>query len=160
MIVEAASCGCAMSWQPTYNGRLASGFADIRACVDAGMRVGVGLDDQSCTDISDPFANMRFGIYSQRAHARDPGAMGVAEMLRMHTLDSAEALGVADRLGSLEVGKHADFLVVDPREPDTGPIWNAMGTYVLACGLRNLKAVYVGGNRIAQDGKLTHPKAA
>ena len=160
MIAEAGRCGCAMSWQPTSNGRLASGFADIRACVDAGMRVGVGLDDQSCTDISDPFANMRFGIYSQRANAKDPKAMGVYEMLRMHTLGSAEALGVADRLGSLEVGKHADFLIVDPKAPDTGPIWNAMGTYALACGLRNLKAVYVGGKLIARDGESAHPKAA
>ena len=143
MIAQAGRCGCAMSWQPTSNGRLASGFANIRACVDAGMRVGVGLDDQSCTDISDPFANMRFGIYSQRAHAKDPGAMGVA-----------------DRLGSLEVGKHADFLIVDPKDPDTGPIWNALGTHLLACGLRNLKQVYLGGKLIARDGKLTHPKAA
>jgi 5-methylthioadenosine/S-adenosylhomocysteine deaminase len=160
MIAEAGRCGCAMSWQPTSNGRLASGFANVRACVDAGIRVGVGLDDQSCTDISDPFANMRFGIYSQRAHARDPKAMGVYEMLRMHTLGSAEALGVADRLGSLEVGKHADFLIVDPREPDTGPIWNALGTYVLACGLRNLKGVYVGGDLVSQDGRPTHPNNA
>jgi cytosine/adenosine deaminase-related metal-dependent hydrolase len=149
-----------MSWQPTSNGRLASGFANIRACVDAGVRVGVGLDDQACTDISDPFANMRFGIYSQRAHARDPKAMAVDEMLRMHTLGSAEALGVADRLGSLEVGKFADFLIVDPREPDTGPIWNALGAYVLACGLRNLKSVYVGGDLVSRDGKPTHPNTA
>ena len=160
MIEEAGRCGCAMSWQPISNGRLASGFAPIRACVDAGIRVAVGLDDQSCTDLSDPFANMRFGIYSQRANAKDPQAMGVYEMLRMHTLGSAEALGIADKLGSLEVGKYADFLIVDPREPDTGPIWNATGTYVLACGLRNLKAVYVGGKLVAKDGKPTHSKAA
>ena len=160
MIAEAGACGCAMSWQPLSNGRLASGFAPIRACVDAGIRVGVGLDDQSCTDLSDPFANMRFGIYSQRAAAKDPKAIGVYEMLRMHTLGSAEALGVADKIGSLEVGKFADFLIVDPRDPDTGPIWNAAGTYGLACGLRNLKAVYVGGRLVARDGRPTHAKAA
>ena len=160
MIAEAGRCGCGMVWQPTSNGRLASGFAKIRACVDAGMRVGVGLDDQSCTDISDPFANMRFGIYSQRANAKSPAAMGVAEMLRLHTLGSAEVLGVADKVGSLEVGKFADFLIVDPADPDTGPIWNPIGTYVLACGLRNLKAVYVGGKQVGEDGKSTNPKAA
>ena len=159
MIQEAGRCGCGMVWQPTSNGRLSSGFANIRACLDAGMPVGVGLDDQSCTDISDPFANMRFGIYSQRANAKSPASMGVAEMLRLHTLGSAETLGVADRVGSLEVGKYADFLIVDPREPDTGPIWDAIGTYVLACGLRNLKAVYVGGKLAARDGRSVNPKA-
>lgn len=160
MIEEAGRCGCGMVWQPTSNGRLASGFANIRACLDAGMNVGVGLDDQSCTDISDPFANLRFGVYSQRANARSPDAMGVAEMLRLHTLGSAQTLGVADQIGSLEVGKYADFLVVDPRDPDTGPIWNAIGTYALACGLRNLKAVYVGGRIAAKDGRSSHPEAA
>jgi cytosine/adenosine deaminase-related metal-dependent hydrolase len=159
MIAEAGRCGCGMVWQPTSNGRLASGFANIRACVDAGMPVGVGLDDQACTDISDPWQNMRIGIYTQRANAKSPAAMGVAEMLRLHTLGSAEVLGVADRVGSLEAGKYADFLIVDPAEPDTGPIWNAIGTYVLACGLRNLKAVYVGGKLASREGKSTNPKA-
>ena len=160
MIREAGRCGCGMVWQPTSNGRLASGFADIPACVEAGIRVGVGLDDQSCTDISDPWQNMRMGIYTQRANAKDPRAMGVAQMLRLHTLGSAEVLGIADRVGSLEVGKFADFLIVDPRSPDTGPVWNAVGTYVLACGLRNLKAVYRGGDLLSENGRSTNPKAA
>jgi cytosine/adenosine deaminase-related metal-dependent hydrolase len=159
MIEEAGRCGCGMVWQPTSNGRLASGFAKIRACVEAGMPVGVGLDDQSCTDISDPWQNMRMGIYTQRAHAKDPAAMGVAEMLRLHTMGSAEVLGIAEKVGSLEVGKFADCLLVDPCDPDTGPIWNPIGTYVLACGLRNLKAVYSGGKRIAADGRLIDPLA-
>jgi cytosine/adenosine deaminase-related metal-dependent hydrolase len=159
MIAEAGRCGCGMVWQPTSNGRLASGFADIPACVAAGVRVGVGLDDQSCTDISDPWQNMRMGIYTQRAHRRDPRAMGVEQMLRLHTIGSAAVLGIDDRVGSLEVGKYADFLIVDPRDPDTGPIWNPIGTYVLACGLRNLKAVYRGGDLVSQSGRSTNPLA-
>jgi cytosine/adenosine deaminase-related metal-dependent hydrolase len=66
----------------------------------------------------------------------------------MHTLGSAEALGVADRVGSLEVGKYADFVVVDHRDPTTGPVWDVLATYVLACGLRNLKQVHVGGRLV------------
>lgn len=160
MIAEAGRCGCGMVWQPTSNGRLASGIADIPACVEAGVRVGVGLDDQSCTDISDPWQNMRIGIYLLRAERRDPRAMGVGQMLRLHTLGSAEALGIDDRVGSLEPGKYADFLVVDPHDPDTGPVWDPVGTYVLACGLRNLKAVYSGGRLVSREGRSTHPMAA
>ena len=160
MISTAASCGCAMCWQPTSNGRLASGVADIPRFIREGMRVGVGLDDQACTDISDPFQNMRMGIYIQRAHRQDAKAMGVAQMLRLHTMGSAEALGIADRVGSLEPGKFADFLVVDPRAPDTGPLWDPVATYVLACGLRNLKAVYVGGRCVSRDGVSQHAVAA
>ncbi|MHB8190569.1 MAG: amidohydrolase family protein [Ferrimicrobium sp.] len=148
----AAREGCAMSWQPTSNGRLGSGIADIPGYRRAGMRIGVGLDDQSCTDSSDPWQNMRMGLYLLRASHRDPEVIGVKEMLTMHTLGSAEALGVDDRVGSLAPGKFADFLIVDPRTPDTGPVWDPFGTYVLACGLRNLKQVWIGGRRMSTEG--------
>ena len=155
MIQEAGRCGCGMVWQPTSNGRLASGFANIPACTEAGMRIGVGLDDQSCTDVSDPWQNMRMGIYTQRANVRSPAAMEVGRMLELHTRGSAAVLGIGDRVGSLEIGKHADFLLVDPADPDTGPVWDPVATYVLACGLRNLKAVYVGGELANREGRST-----
>jgi cytosine/adenosine deaminase-related metal-dependent hydrolase len=148
MVERSAAAGAGMVWQPTSNGRLGSGIADIPRLRAAGMRIGVGLDDQSCTDISDPFQNMRIGIYTLRALHSDARVLMPREMLRMHTLGSAEVLGVEDRVGSLEVGKQADFLVVDPRQPDTGPIWDVYATYVFACGLRNLKKVYVGGKAV------------
>jgi 5-methylthioadenosine/S-adenosylhomocysteine deaminase len=156
IIAEAAHHGCGMVWQPTSNGRLASGVANVPRCRELGMRVGVGLDDQACTDVSDPFQNMRMGIYLQRALHKDPEAMGVREMLELHTLESARVLGVEDSVGSLEVGKYADFLVVDPRRPDTGPIWDAYGTYVLASSLRNLTQVWVGGRLVSDRGVIVH----
>lgn len=155
MVARAAEAGCAMVWQPTSNGRLGSGVADIVRLRDLGMRIGMGLDDQSCTDISDPFQNMRIGMYTLRALHSDAAVMTPREVLRMHTLGSAEALGVEEQIGSLEVGKRADFLVVDPRHPDTGPIWDVVATYVMACGLRNLTGVFVGGVQVSKDGELT-----
>ncbi len=160
MVERAAAAGCAMVWQPTSNGRLGSGVADIVRLRELGMRIGIGLDDQSCTDISDPFQNMRIGMYTLRALHSDAAIMTPREVLRMHTLGSAEALGVPDQIGSLEVGKRADFLVVDPRRPDTGPIWDVVATYVMACGLRNLTDVFVGGVQVSKDGQLTSDLAA
>jgi len=160
IIDRSAAAGVGMSWQPASNGRLASGIADIPRMRERGMTVGVGLDDQACTDVSDPWQNMRIGIYQQRAQTGDPNSMSPADMLRMHTRGSAEVLGVADRVGSLEPGKFADFLVVDPRSPDIGPLWHPIDNYVLACGLRNLKQVYVGGQLVNESGVSTNPLAA
>jgi 5-methylthioadenosine/S-adenosylhomocysteine deaminase len=160
LVAEAAAAGCGMVWQPTSNGRLASGIADIPAYRAAGMRVGMGLDDQSCSDMSDPWQNMRLGAYLLRAAAEDPAAMPAADVLELHTMGSARVLGVDGDVGSLEVGKYADFLVVDPTDPDTGPVWDPWGTYVLACGLRNLKAVFVGGRQVADGARITHVDAA
>lgn len=160
MIETAAATGCGVVWQATSNGRLGSGFADVVRFQNAGIRVGMGLDDQSCTDISDPWGNMRIGLYTTRAMYTDASVMMPADVLRLHTLGSAEVLGVADRVGSLEVGKMADFVVVDHRAPDTGPVWDVLATYVLACGLRNLKQVFVGGVLVSEEGRSTSPLAA
>jgi 5-methylthioadenosine/S-adenosylhomocysteine deaminase len=157
IIAAAAAAGCGMSWQPMSNGRLASGVARIPRIRELGMRVGIGLDDQSCTDVSDPFANMRTGLALVRATHHEPGALPVRDVLDMHTRGSAEVLGIDDRVGTLRVGRYADFLVVDPRDPDTGPVWDAHGTYVLACSLRNLHQVWVGGRLVADGPRLTDP---
>jgi 5-methylthioadenosine/S-adenosylhomocysteine deaminase len=160
IIAAAAAGGAGMSWQPASNGRLASGVADLPTIRAAGMTVGMGLDDQACTDIADPWQNMRMGMYFVRAQTGDPLSMMPEDVLELHTMGSARILQVDDRVGSLEPGKYADFVVVDPRHPDIGPLWNPVRSYVLACGLRNLKRVYVGGVLQAEDGVSTNPLAA
>jgi cytosine/adenosine deaminase-related metal-dependent hydrolase len=160
IIEQAAAGGASMSWQPASNGRLASGTALVPEMIAMGMKVGMGLDDQACTDVSDPWQNMRMGIAMQRARTKDPLSMMPELALRLHTLGSAEIMGVADRVGSLEVGKFADFVVVDPRRPDVGPLWHPLRSYVLSMSLRNLIGVYVGGELVARGGESTNPLAA
>lgn len=160
IIEQAAAGGASMSWQPASNGRLASGTALVPEMIAMGMKVGIGLDDQACTDVSDPWQNMRMGIAMQRARTKDPLSMMPELVLRLHTLGSAEIMGVADRVGSLEVGKFADFVVVDPRRPDVGPLWHPVRSYVLSMSLRNLLGVYVGGELVSRAGESTNPLAA
>lgn len=160
ILEQAAAGGASMSWQPASNGRLASGVALVPEMLELGMKVGIGLDDQACTDVSDPWQNMRMGIAMQRARTKDPLSMMPERVLRLHTLGGAEILGVDDRVGSLEVGKFADFVVVDPRHPDVGPLWHPVRNYVLSMTPRNLKAVYVGGMLVNADGVSTNPLAA
>ena len=154
IIRETAASGACMCWQPASNGRLGSGTADIPALRAAGIKIGIGLDNQSCTDTSDPFQNLRIGLYAVRAHYKSASILTAAEVLHFHTLGAAEILGIADKVGSLEIGKFADFLVVDPRSPDTGPVHDPLATYALACGLRNLQQVYVAGELVAEGNKL------
>ncbi|MDG4663729.1 amidohydrolase family protein [Mycobacterium sp. 236(2023)] len=153
MVSRVRETGTSVVWQPMSNGRLGSGFCDVPRLLRDAVTVGMGVDDQSCTDISDPFENMRMGLFSQRALHSDAAILTPADVLTAHTLGSAAAIGVADRVGSLEVGKFADFLVVDPSSPHTGPIWDPVATYVLACGLRNLTQVVVGGELVWTAGE-------
>jgi 5-methylthioadenosine/S-adenosylhomocysteine deaminase len=154
IVEETARSGACMCWQPSANGRAGSGTADIPALRRAGIKIGIGADDQSCSDLSDPFQSLRFGLYSIRALYKSASVLSPGDVLHFHTLGAAEILGISSQVGSLEVGKFADFLVVDPRHPDTGPVHDPLASYVLACSLRNLKEVYVGGRRVAEGSTL------
>jgi cytosine/adenosine deaminase-related metal-dependent hydrolase len=81
-------------------------------------------------------------------------------MLRLHTLKTAEILGVQRYVGSLEVGKFADFLVIDPGEPGTGAVWDVAATIVFACNSRNVSAVYIGGKKVVDAGRVVGHDAA
>jgi cytosine/adenosine deaminase-related metal-dependent hydrolase len=78
--------------------------------------------------------------------------MSPYDVLRLHTMGSADVLGVADRLGSLEPGKFADFLVIDPSS--YGVIFDPYASLVFVTGERDLERVYVGGELLVQNGVL------
>jgi 5-methylthioadenosine/S-adenosylhomocysteine deaminase len=69
-------------------------------------------------------------------------------------MGSAEVLGVADKVGSLEVGKFADILIVDPKLVERGPVVDPYAAVVLACSAMNLAKVYVGGDLLVDTYRL------
>lgn len=154
IISDTASRGGAMIWNPLSNGRLASGLPDILRYQEAGIRVGMGVDGAASADIADPFENLRMGLYGLRMRHMNAGVMQPIDILRLHTLRTAEVLGVAAETGSLEPGKRADLLIVDPRFPFTGPVTDVAATLVFACNASNIDAVYVGGVLRVTDGTL------
>jgi guanine deaminase len=103
---------------PSSNLFLASGIMPLARYLDAGLRVGLGSDVAAGPDPS-IFAVMRVGAYAQNAlrslDRETRPALGPLDWLRLGTLDGARALGLEDRIGSLEVGKEADLIAVDPR---------------------------------------------
>jgi cytosine/adenosine deaminase-related metal-dependent hydrolase len=139
-----------MSWNPLSNGRLASGTPDIVAYRKAGLRIGLGVDGQASADRADPFENMRAGLYAVRAREEDAAVLAPYDVVRMHTLGAAEVLGAADRIGSLETGKLADFLLLDPA--DFGPVFDPWASLVFVGSTGQLREVRVGGELLVRDG--------
>jgi guanine deaminase len=103
---------------PSSNLFLASGTMRLARLMAAGLTVGLGTDVAAGPDLS-LFSVMRAGAYTQsglRSMLNDHGPLlGPLDWLRLATLGGATALGLADQLGSLEAGKQADFICVDPR---------------------------------------------
>ena len=116
-VLRLVDAGAAVAHCPASNLFLASGAMPLARYLGAGMRVGLGSDVAGGPDLS-IFSVMRVGAYTQNAlrvvrGLTDPVLDGLG-WLRLATLDGARALGLGDTIGSLEVGKEADMIVVDP----------------------------------------------
>jgi 5-methylthioadenosine/S-adenosylhomocysteine deaminase len=157
---QIASSGASMVWNPLSNGRLGSGIADIPKMRTLGIRIGMGVDGQASADIADAFENMRAGLYAVRERYEDASVLEPRDVLRFHTLGGANVIGVSDRVGSLETGKYADFLIVDPHLMETGPVFDPYGSLVLACGTPNIERVYVGARLVVDHGGSLNPEYA
>jgi guanine deaminase len=112
-----AESGAAIAHCPASNLFLASGAMPLERYLQAGLVVGLGSDVAAGPDVS-LFGVMRAGAYTQNGlhslgMAAHP-AMPPIEWLRLATLGGARALGLEDRIGSVEVGKEADLIVVAP----------------------------------------------
>ena len=154
MLRAVARAGSGMVWNPLSNGRLGSGVADIPKYLSMGVKVGMGVDGEASADIACPFENMRMGLYVIRAKYESANVMMPIDVLRLHTMGSAGVMGIADRVGSLEVGKEGDFVVVDPANMDTAPVLDPYATVVMACNVSNLERVYVGGDLLDERGQI------
>lgn len=152
ILTKVAAAHSGMSWNPLSNGRLASGVADIPKYLKMGIRVGMGVDGEASADLADPFENMRTGLYAIRDKYEDATIMSPYQVLYLHTMGSADVMGVKDKLGSLEPGKFADFLVVDPTR--FGTVFDPYASLVLIAGERDLERVYVGGELKVDHGRM------
>ncbi len=142
-----------MTWNPLSNGRMASGVADIPKYLKMGIRVGMGIDGEASADLADPFENMRTGLYAIRDKYEDATVMSPYQVLWLHTMGSADVLGVKDKLGSLEPGKFGDFVVINPTRLGA-VLENPYANLVLMTGERDINEVFVGGELRVDHGKV------
>ena len=119
-VARIAETDTALAHCPASNLFLASGSMPLARYRSAGIRVGLGSDVAAGPELS-IVANMRAGAYTQSAlrvravKRADAAVLGPLDWLRMGTYEGARALGLEDRIGSLEAGKEADLIAVDPR---------------------------------------------
>ena len=153
ILAQTAKAHASMSWNPLSNGRLASGVPDIPHYLKMGVRVGMGVDGEASADLADPFENMRTGLYAIRDKYEDATAMSPYQVLWLHTMGSADVLGAATKLGSLEPGKFADFLLIRP-ERLGAVLEDPYASLVLAAAEPDVDAVYVGGVMAVDHGRV------
>lgn len=160
-----AEIGCAVVSSPDLELGGGLGFTVLRAADDAGVTTALGVGSQARTS-PDMFTTMRMGLQSERgryqqAAAESKGTSGLTsiamrseEVLHFATLGGARALGLGDVCGSIEVGKAADLIVVDPSSPRLRPLVDPIGGVVMHMTVADIDSVLVAGVFKKRGGRM------
>ncbi len=149
-----AEHGVKVAHNPESNMKLASGIAPVDELIRRGVCVGLGTDGCSSNNNLDLFAEMDMAAKLHKANRLDPTVMAAATVLKMATIDGARALGLDHRIGSLEVGKQADLIVIDTRKPHLTPMYHPISHLVYAVGGGDVSASIVNGRVVMKDRQL------
>jgi 5-methylthioadenosine/S-adenosylhomocysteine deaminase len=136
---------------PKSNAKLAQGVARIPEIRRAGVIVGLGSDSVASNNVVDMFEEMREAVFQQRCRTQKLDSLDAQTVFRMATLGGAECLGLEEDLGSLDLGKCADFVVVDLNDPAVQPVHDPIETMVYSASRRNIRATYIGGREVNPD---------
>jgi 5-methylthioadenosine/S-adenosylhomocysteine deaminase len=150
-----ARTGATAVHNPMSNLKLASGFARVPEMLAAGVRVALGTDGAISGNDLDLWMALRLAATLHKASTLRADAVSTAQALRMVTLAGAEALGAVDRIGSLEVGKLADMILIDLNRPHAVPLFDPLTHIVYSCAKSDVRHVFVGGRQVVRDGTLT-----
>jgi cytosine/adenosine deaminase-related metal-dependent hydrolase len=137
---------------PCSNAKLASGIAPIPEMLAADVNVGLGTDGGPSNNTYDMVREMRWASYLQKARTLDPTVMPAETVLEVATINGAKAMGLENEIGSLEVGKQADFVVFDLDKPHVTPSLTPVSTLVYAASGADVDTVVVSGQVVVQDG--------
>jgi cytosine/adenosine deaminase-related metal-dependent hydrolase len=146
-----AETGTGVAHCPTSNLRLGAGVAPVRELVDAGGRVGLGVDGSASNERSDLFLEVKQALLVARGRG-GPNAMTVRDALRLATRGGAEVLR-RDDIGSLEPGRRADLAVWRTDGLELGGASDRVAGLVLSAPHR-VDRLYVGGEEVVRGGRL------
>lgn len=144
-----------ISHNPLSNMYLASGIAPIPQMIERGITVGLGTDGAASNNTQDMIETLKITALLHKVHTLDPTIITAEKVLEMATIDGAKALGLEDKIGSLEVGKKADLFIYNPAlSAKSIPMHNPISTLVYSGSNECVETVVIDGNIILEDKKL------
>jgi 5-methylthioadenosine/S-adenosylhomocysteine deaminase len=147
------STGAHVAHCPSSNLKLASGVARVSEMIDRGVSVSLGADGAPCNNRLDMFTEMRTAALMQKV-AHGSRALPALTALRMATTGGARALGLADQIGSVEVGKRADLQLINLDHLHTTPRPDPISTIVYAAEASDVETVFIDGKIVMREGRL------
>ena len=147
--------GCHVVHCPSSNLKLASGVAPIATLLTNNVNVGLGTDGAASNNRLDLFAEMRLAALLAKGMAGDAATLPAWQALEMATVRPARALGMDNLIGSLTPGKRADITAVSLSDIALAPCYDPLSHLVYAAGREHVSHVWVDGELVVDNGKLT-----
>src|SRR5690606_9857204 len=139
---------------PIANARLGHGIAPVTEMLDAGITVAIGTDSVASNNRIDLLEEARAAQLMQRARHGSPSALPGDVLLRMATLDGARALGMEERIGSIEPGKDADLMAVSLEALHVRPVHDPVAALFYAARATNVTLAMVRGRVLYRAGEF------
>jgi 5-methylthioadenosine/S-adenosylhomocysteine deaminase len=153
--------GVGVSHNPESNMKLASGAAKVVAMRGSGIAVGIGTDGAASNNDLDMFEAVRQAAFLAKLQTGDPRAVPARTALEMGTIEGARALGMEQRIGSLEPGKRADVITVAMGAARQTPLYDVMSHLVYTTRGDDVRNTIVNGRVLMRDRRvLTLDEAA
>ena len=145
----------AIAHNPISNLKLASGIAPVVQLQKAGVSVGIATDSVASNNNLDMFEEGRTAALLQKMKSGDASQFPIETALKALTIEGAKVLGMEDEIGSLEVGKQADFLVIQPQgKIHLQPQENMLSHLVYAVKSSDVNDVYIAGEQVVKDSQV------
>ena len=146
---------CKVAHCPVSNAKLGSGIAPIHNLLKTKVTIGLGTDSTISNNSQDLFSEMKFAVLLQRAHNMDGSLLSARDVIKMATINAAKVLGWENEIGSLEVGKKADFCVLELPEPKNLSLDQVESDIVYSGGQHLVSQVFCDGENIYDNGHFT-----
>ena len=138
---------------PSSNLKLASGIPKVPELLGAGANVALGCDGAPCNNSYDMIREMKLAAVIQKGRLLNPMVMPAMTVLEMATLGGARAMGMESELGSIEVGKKADLVLIDLKKPHLTPFRDVVSNIVYSAMGSDVDTVMVNGRVLLRHGK-------
>ena len=129
-------------------------IANIKMLLENDIIVGLGTDGQGSTNTLDMFEEIKSAAYLQKVINKSATAISGYDVLKMATIDGAKALGLDNEIGSLEVGKKADIIVIDLDKPHLIPVHDIYSTLAYSVNGADVETVIIDGKIIMENRKM------
>lgn len=143
--------GVNLSHNPASNMKLASGISPVSKLINAGVNISMGTDGAASNNNLDMIEEMKLVALLQKVDTGDPTVLPAEKVFEMATIDGARTLGLQDEIGSIEIGKKADLVLLDMRTSHLTPFRHPLSHLVYAANGGDVDTVICNGEILMRN---------